>query len=296
MQAAVNPTTIQPAGARILRCGDRRLDLSHPQVMGILNVTPDSFSDGGDFFSVDAALARAMDMAREGAAIIDVGGESTRPGAAAVTVEEELTRVIPVIEAIRAALPAVVISIDSGKPAVMRAAVAAGAGLINDVRALGGEGALAAACELGVPVCLMHMRGEPRTMQQAPHYDDVVQEVMDYLSSRIESCQQAGIPRAHLLIDPGFGFGKTPAHNLLLLRHLDRFLELGRPLLVGLSRKSLIGAVLGRPVEERLYGSIALATMALWQGASIVRVHDVGATMDAVRLHRAVMGSETPGS
>jgi dihydropteroate synthase len=291
MQATTIHPAKLPADGRMLDCGDRLLDLTQPQVMGILNVTPDSFSDGGDFFAPQAALARAVRMAEEGAAIIDVGGESTRPGAAAVTAEEELARVIPVIEAIRAALPAAVISVDTSKPAVMRAAVAAGAGLINDVRALREPGALEAACALGVPVCLMHVQGEPRTMQNAPQYDDVVREVMDFLSARIDACLRAGIPRARLLVDPGFGFGKTAAHNLQLLRRLDRFAVLGCPLLVGLSRKSLIGAVLGRPVEERLYGSIALATLALWQGAAVVRVHDVGATMDAVRLFRAVIAA-----
>ncbi|MCC6209117.1 MAG: dihydropteroate synthase [Gammaproteobacteria bacterium] len=275
----------------MLECGDRRLDLTRPAVMGILNITPDSFSDGGDFFSPDAALAQARRMAAEGAAIIDVGGESTRPGADAVSEAEEIRRVVPVIAAIRAAIPALVISIDTSKPAVMRAAVAAGAGLINDVRALQEPGALEAARELDVPVCLMHMRGEPSTMQQAPGYDDVVREVIEFLAARIEACLRAGIPRARLLIDPGFGFGKTAAHNLQLLRRLDRFRALGCPLLVGLSRKSLIGAVLGYPVEDRLYGSIALATMALWQGASIVRAHDVGPTVDAVRLCSAVMES-----
>jgi dihydropteroate synthase len=291
MQATTIHPARQPAGARTLQCGDRLLDLTQPQVMGILNVTPDSFSDGGDFFAPQTALARAARMAEEGAAIIDVGGESTRPGAAAVSAEEELARVIPVIAAIRAALPAAVVSVDTSKPAVMRAAVAAGAGLINDVRALQEPGALEAARELGVPVCLMHMQGEPRTMQQAPHYDDVVREVMDFLSARIDACLRAGVPRARLLLDPGFGFGKTAAHNLQLLRRLDRFAALGCPLLVGLSRKSLIGAVLGRPVGERLYGSIALATLALCQGAAVVRVHDVGATMDAVRLYRAVIAA-----
>ncbi|MBK9131056.1 MAG: dihydropteroate synthase [Gammaproteobacteria bacterium] len=260
--------------------------------MGILNITPDSFSDGGDFFSVDAALAQARRMAAEGAAIIDVGGESTRPGAAAVNEAEEIRRVVPVIAAIRAAVPALVVSIDTSKPAVMRAAVAAGAGLINDVRALREPDALEVARELGVPVCLMHMQGEPRTMQQAPRYDDVAREVMEFLAARIEACLRAGIPRARLLIDPGFGFGKSAVHNLQLLRRLDRFRALDCPLLVGLSRKSLIGTVLGHPVEDRLYGSIALATMALWQGAAIVRAHDVGPTVDAARLYTAVMESD----
>lgn len=259
--------------------------------MGILNVTPDSFWDGGDFFSPQTAVARALRMTEEGAAIIDVGGESTRPGAGAVAEAEEIERIIPVIREIRAAVPAAVISVDTSKPAVMRAAVAAGAGLINDVRALREPGALEAARELGVPVCLMHMQGEPRTMQQAPHYDDVVREVMEFLSARIDACLRVGIPRAHLLVDPGFGFGKTATHNLELLRRLDRFRALDCPLLVGLSRKSLIGTVLGHPVEGRLYGSIALAALALWQGAAIVRAHDVAATVDAARLCGAVMES-----
>lgn len=284
-------TDASPRTGRVLDCGDRRLDLTRPAVMGILNITPDSFSDGGDFFSVDAALAQARRMAAEGAAIIDVGGESTRPGAEAVGEAEEIRRVVPVIAAIRAAAPALVVSIDTSKPAVMRAAVAAGAGLINDVRALREPGALEVARELGVPVCLMHMQGEPRTMQQAPRYDDVVREVMEFLAARIEACLRAGIPRARLLIDPGFGFGKSAAHNLRLLRRLDRFRALDCPLLVGLSRKSLIGTVLGHPVEDRLYGSIALATMALWQGAAIVRAHDVGPTVDAARLYAAVRES-----
>ena len=291
MPATTNLPATPPAGARILQCGDRRLDLTRPQVMGILNVTPDSFSDGGEFFAPEAARAQAVRLAGEGAAILDVGGESTRPGAAAVTAEEERARVIPVIRTIREALPETVISIDTSKPAVMRAAVAAGAGLINDVRALREPGALEAAAELGVPVCLMHMQGEPRTMQQAPCYDDAVAEVLEFLAARIDACLSAGIPRARLLIDPGFGFGKTVAHNLRLLRRLDRFAVLDCPLLVGLSRKSLIGAVLGRPVGERLYGSIALAVLAVWQGASIVRVHDVGPTVDAVRLCAAARES-----
>ncbi|MGE0372507.1 MAG: dihydropteroate synthase [Gammaproteobacteria bacterium] len=287
MQATTDITR-DSARERVLECGDLRLDLGRPRVMGILNITPDSFSDGGVFFAPETAVARALHMAGEGAAIIDVGGESTRPGATAVSEAEEIGRVVPVIRAIRAAVPAAVISVDTSKSAVMRAAVAAGAGLINDVRALREPGALEAARELGVPVCLMHMQGEPRTMQQAPHYGDVVREVMEFLAARIDACLRAGIPRTRLLVDPGFGFGKTTAHNLELLRRLDRFRELDCPLLVGLSRKSFIGAVLGHPVEGRLYGSIALAAMALWQGAAIVRAHDVAATVDAARLYGAV--------
>jgi dihydropteroate synthase len=275
-----------------LRCGGRLLDLDRPRVMGILNVTPDSFSDGGDFFSPDQAVARAERMVAAGAVIIDVGGESTRPGAAAVGVKEELARVIPVIERIRARLPDIVISIDSSKPEVMRAAAAAGATMINDVRALRADGALAAAAALDAAVCLMHMLGEPRTMQQDPRYVDVVAEVRGFLAERIAACVAAGIARERLVVDPGFGFGKTLEHNLALLRHLGEFRALGVPLLAGLSRKSMIGALTGRPVGERLYGSIALATLAAWQGASILRVHDVAETADALRVCSAVMHGE----
>ncbi len=265
----------------------RRLDPGRTAIMGILNITPDSFSDGGLFLGRDRAVAHALEMAADGADIIDVGGESTRPGAPAVSVEQELARVIPVIEAVRAAteLP---ISIDTSKPEVMRAAVAAGAGLINDVRALREPGALAAAAELRVPVCLMHMQGEPRTMQANPVYGDVVVEVRDFLAGRIAACEAAGIPRARLIVDPGFGFGKTVAHNLALLRGLAELAGLGCPVLAGLSRKSLIGAVLGLPVDERLHASVALALIAVQNGASIVRVHDVRATRDAVRMWEAV--------
>jgi len=272
---------------RHLRCGVHVLDLRRPQVMGILNITPDSCSDGGDFFAVKAALAHARLMVEEGAAIIDVGGESTRPGAAAVAEEEELRRVIPVIEALSRELE-VPVSIDTAKPRVMREAVAAGAGMINDVRALQAPGALEVVRELEVPVCLMHMQGEPRTMQQAPRYGDVVAEVLAFLEERLAACRAAGIGEERLLIDPGFGFGKELAHNLELMRHLDRFLTMGRPLLVGVSRKAMIGGVLDVPVNDRLYGSIALATLAVWQGAAIVRSHDVRPTVDALRICHAV--------
>ncbi|WP_127478840.1 dihydropteroate synthase [Sulfurivermis fontis] len=271
----------------ILDCAGKPLDLSVPRVMGILNVTPDSFSDGGRFIAPAMAVARARQMVAEGAAIIDIGGESTRPGAAAVTVEEEIARVVPVIEALAAELP-VPISVDTSKPEVMRAAVAAGAGLINDVYALRLPGALAAAAELGVPVCLMHMQGEPRTMQQAPQYVDVVAEVRDFLAQRVADCIAAGIARERILLDPGFGFGKTLAHNLSLLKHLPLLQELGLPLLVGMSRKSMIGAVLDAPVGERVYGSVAAHALALWLGAAVVRVHDVKATVDALKLVQAV--------
>jgi len=265
----------------------RQLDLGRVAIMGILNITPDSFSDGGLFLGRDRALAHALEMAADGADIIDVGGESTRPGAPAVSVEQELARVIPVIEAVRAAVE-LPISIDTSKPEVMRAAVAAGAGLINDVRALREPGALAAAAGLGVPVCLMHMQGEPRTMQANPVYGDVLAEVREFLAGRVAACEAAGIPRARLIVDPGFGFGKTVAHNLALLRGLPELAGLGCPVLAGLSRKSLIGAVLGLPVDERLHASVALALIAVQNGASIVRVHDVRATRDAVRMWEAV--------
>ncbi|HHL45945.1 MAG TPA: dihydropteroate synthase [Gammaproteobacteria bacterium] len=271
-----------------LDCAGKLLDLSLPQVMGILNTTPDSFSDGGVFFARDAAIDRAWQMFREGAAIIDVGGESTRPGAQPVSLQEELDRVIPVIEALHAELP-VVISIDTSKPEVMREAVRAGAGMINDVYALRQEGAMAVAADCNVPVCLMHMKGEPRTMQKRPSYDDVVEEVKSFLLSRVEVCLEAGIRREQLLVDPGFGFGKTLQHNLQLLNRLPDIAALELPVLVGISRKSMLSVLLDeRPVEGRLYGGIAAATVALWQGASIVRVHDVAPTVDALKITAAV--------
>ena len=258
--------------------------------MGILNLTPDSFSDGGLFTRKEAALAQARRMAQEGAACIDIGGESTRPGAPPVPEQEELDRVIPVVEALAAELE-IPLSIDTSKPRVMREAVAAGAGLINDVQALRAPGALHVAAELRVPVCLMHMQGEPRTMQQAPHYRDVVEEVRVFLAARIDACRQAGIPLHKILIDPGFGFGKTLEHNLALLRHLTDLQLLAVPVLVGISRKSMIGSLLdGAPVNERLYGSLAAAVLAVQRGAAIVRTHDVGATLDALKVSVAVAG------
>jgi dihydropteroate synthase len=271
----------------VLDCAGKQLDLTRPQVMGILNITPDSFSDGGDFFSLDIALEQARKMVREGAAIIDVGGESTRPGAEPVVLEQELDRVIPVIEAITRELP-LPVSIDTSKPEVMRAAVNAGAGLINDVMALRVPGALAAVRELEVPVCLMHMQGDPRTMQHTPAYGDVVEDIKAFLLERIEACVAAGISRDKLLLDPGFGFGKTLEHNLVLLKRLHEFGELGAPLLVGISRKSMIGILLDAPVEDRLYGSLAAAVLAVEQGASIVRTHDVKATVDGLKVAAAV--------
>jgi len=255
--------------------------------MGILNITPDSFSDGGVFFAPEAALGHARDMVAAGAAIIDVGGESTRPGAAPVPLQEELRRVIPVIEALCNTLP-VPVSIDTRNPAVMQAAVTAGAGLINDVNALQAPGAVETAASLGVPVCLMHMQGNPESMQDNPGYADVVAEVRQFLGARAAACRAAGMPRERILLDPGFGFGKTTRHNLLLLRHLDGLVADGYPVLVGLSRKSLIGHVLGLPVDERLYPGLALAVLAVWQGAAIVRTHDVRATREAVAMCHAV--------
>jgi dihydropteroate synthase len=255
--------------------------------MAVLNVTPDSFSDGGACYAPDNAVAHAQQMVEAGADIIDVGGESTRPGSAPVSVEEELRRVIPVIETLCETVD-VPVSIDTQKPAVMRAAVAAGAGMINDVNALQADGAIRTAAELGVPVCLMHMQGVPETMQEKPDYQDVVTEVVAFLGSRVAACEAAGIASGQIVLDPGFGFGKTVEHNLTLLRHLDRLVAHGYPVLVGLSRKSLIGKVLGLPVDKRLYPSIALAVLAVWQGASIVRCHDIRQTREAVQMCRAV--------
>lgn len=261
--------------------------------MGILNVTPDSFSDGGRFTRLDAALRQAERMAAEGAAILDVGGESTRPGAEAVSVQEELDRVMPLVERLHAELP-LPLSIDTSKPEVMRAAVAAGAGLINDVYALRRQGALQAAAELGVPVCLMHMQGEPRVMQHNPQYADVVTEVADFFAERIGACLQAGIRHELLLLDPGLGFGKTLAHNLQLLARLAEFKGFGLPVLVGLSRKSMIGALLDNaPVDQRLYGSLAAAVLAAERGAAILRVHDVRATVDALKIVAAIGTRQT---
>lgn len=270
-----------------LDCGGRKLDLSRTVIIGILNVTPDSFSDGGIFLARDAAVAHARVMVEEGADIIDIGGESTRPGAQAVSVQQELDRVIPVIEALARAVP-VPISIDTSKPEVMRAAVAAGAGFINDVRALREPGAVEAASRLNVPVCLMHMQGEPRSMQQHPVYADVAAEVRNFLNERIDACVTAGIPRQRIVIDPGFGFGKTVEHNLELLRRLDKLRVLGVPILAGLSRKSMIGALFGSPVTERLHASVALALIAVQNGATMLRVHDVRATREAIRMFEAV--------
>ncbi|GLK60361.1 MULTISPECIES: dihydropteroate synthase [Azotobacter] len=274
-----------------LSCGNRVLDLSRPQVMGILNVTPDSFSDGGCFDRLDAALNHARAMVAAGAALIDVGGESTRPGAGTVSANEELDRVAPVVEAIAAELD-VIVSVDTSTPVVMRETARLGAGLINDVRSLQREGALAAAAETGLPVCLMHMSGEPGTMQQDPRYEDLLGEVRGFLLGRMQACAAAGIPVERLLLDPGFGFAKTLQHNLLLFRHMEILHELGRPLLVGVSRKSMIGQVLGRDIGRRLNGSLALAALAIAKGVRIVRVHDVAETVEVVRMIDAVETAE----
>ena len=271
----------------VLRCKDKTVDLSRPVVMGVLNVTPDSFSDGGRFFDSEAAIRHGLRMAEEGAAFIDVGGESTRPGAEPVGVQDELRRVVPVIEGLARATGAV-ISVDTSKPEVMRAAAAAGAGLVNDVRALREPGALAAAQHSGCAVCLMHMQGEPRTMQAAPAYQDVVGEVRAFLAERAKVCRTSGFSADRLVIDPGFGFGKTLEHNLELLRHLRELGVDGLPLMVGLSRKSMVGKLTGRPEGERLLGSVVLAAMAALAGARIVRAHDVAATIEALRVVAAV--------
>ena len=277
-----------------LDCAGRILRLDRPQVMGIVNVTPDSFSDGGAHDTTDAAVAHALRLVEEGADLLDIGGESTRPGAAEVEVEEELRRVVPVIERL-AAQVAVPISIDTSKPEVMRAAVQAGAGMINDVYGLRREGALDAAAALGVPVVLMHMQGEPRSMQAAPQYDDVVGEVHRFLAERIFAAEMAGIAKQRIVVDPGFGFGKDTAHNLQLLAQFERFAELGVPVLAGLSRKRSIGELTGRDVPaDRVAGSVAAHLIAAQRGAAIVRVHDVAATVDALKVWNAVAAVPTP--
>jgi dihydropteroate synthase len=269
-----------------LACGRHALDLSRPRVMGILNVTPDSFADGGRYFDRERALDHARRMLADGADLIDVGGESTRPGAAPVDEADELARVIPVIDEL--AREGALVSVDTMKPAVMRAAVAAGAAMINDVNALRLPGALEAAASTDAAVCLMHMRGEPRTMQEAPRYDDVAAEVRDFLVERAQSCEALGIARERIVLDPGFGFGKTLAHNLALLRSLPGLVATGYPVLAGLSRKSSLGAITGRPPAERLAASLAAALAAVARGASIVRVHDVRETVDALKVWTAI--------
>ena len=273
----------------VLPCGRHRLDLSFPRVMGILNVTPDSFSDGGRYGALDDALYHAERMLAQGAAIIDVGGESTRPGAASITVQQELDRVVPVVEALVGEFDALV-SVDTSTPQVMTQSAALGAGMINDVRALRREGALRAAVDSGLPVCLMHMQGEPGNMQENPRYDQPIEDaVTTFLKKRIDACLAAGLERKRLLLDPGFGFGKTVEHNLRLLNRLTALEALELPLLVGMSRKSMIGKVLGRPLSERLAGGLALTALAVERGARILRVHDVGPSVDVVDMTWAIM-------
>ena len=270
-----------------LPCGNRVLDLAHTHVMGILNVTPDSFSDGGRFAVLDTALRHAEAMVLAGATLIDVGGESTRPGAPVVSPQEELDRVAPVVERIARELD-VIISVDTSAPIVMTEVARLGAGLINDVRSLRREGALQAAAATGLPVCLMHMLGEPGDMQDNPHYEDLVGEVSTFLADSMARCAAAGIGAERIVLDPGFGFAKTLQHNLSLFKHMEALHALGRPLLVGVSRKSMVGQTLNRPVAGRLYGSLALAALAMTKGARILRVHDVAETVDVVRMIAAV--------
>lgn len=272
----------------ILRAGNFRLDLGRPQVMGIVNVTPDSFSDGGTHASPSLAVDFAQRLVEDGAQILDIGGESTRPGAEPVSVTEELDRVMPVLEQLRELQ--IPISIDTYKPEVMAAALAAGASIVNDVKALGAPGALEVVARSNAAVCLMHMQGEPRTMQDNPRYGDVVQEVREFLGSRLAAAEAAGIGRERLLVDPGFGFGKTFSHNLDLLRQLETFRGLGAPVLVGISRKGMLGKITGRGTDDRVYSSVAAALLAVIKGASIVRVHDVRATRDALEVYSAVTG------
>jgi dihydropteroate synthase len=280
-----NPVSASPSGRSVSAA--TILHSARPLVCGILNVTPDSFSDGGRFFDHDRAVAHGVDLACQGADLIDIGGESTRPGAQPPTVDEELDRVVPVVERL-ARVTGVPVSVDTSRPEVMRAAVRAGASMINDVRALRVPGALDAAAELRVPVCLMHMQGDPATMQRSPRYGDVVAEVRSFLAERMSAAEAAGVSRDLMAVDPGFGFGKSLAHNVTLLGELRQFATLGARLMVGLSRKGMIGAITGRPVEQRLAGSISAAVLAAQRGAHVLRVHDVGATRDALAVLAAV--------
>lgn len=280
------------APASFLECGRHRLDLGVPLVMGVINVTPDSFSDGGDLIesgkvSRELVLERALGMIKAGATILDIGGESTRPGAAPVSINEEIDRVLPVVELLNRECDAV-ISVDTSNPELMRLAASAGAGMINDVRALERRGALQAAADTGLPVCLMHMQGQPQTMQQNPEYSDVMQEVSKYLAARVAQCVAAGIDRKRILLDPGFGFGKTLEHNLDLLANLDYFDAGGLPLLIGMSRKRMIGAITGQDEKHRMAGSVAAAVIAVMKGAWIIRAHDVAETADALKICAAL--------
>ena len=274
----------------IFNCGRFQLDLSKPRVMGIVNVTPDSFSDGGKFNTTEKAIEHALQLVEEGAEILDIGGESTRPGATPVPLDEELKRVIPVIEGLRGV--GVPLSIDTYKPQVMQAAITAGADIVNDVCALREPQALEIVAASQVGVCLMHMQGRPQTMQADPQYDDVVSEVRKFLKDRLNAAEQAGIVRSRIVLDPGFGFGKRTAHNLTLLNHLNDIQALGLPLLIGLSRKSVLGQVVGSSVDERVHASIAASVVSVMKGANIVRVHDVKPTIDALKIVQAVMNEQ----
>jgi dihydropteroate synthase len=275
-------------------CGNFQLDLSIPRVMGIVNVTPDSFSDGGKFTATNLAIEHALKLAEEGADILDIGGESTRPNATPVSLQQELDRVIPVIEALVKQLKQdkqvnIPISIDTYKPQVMQAAIAAGASMVNDVRALQEDGALEIVAKTNVGICLMHMQGTPQTMQQNPHYADVVNDVKAFLAARLQASVHAGVATSRILLDPGFGFGKTREHNILLLQNLQSFATLGQPLLVGLSRKSVLGQVTGNDINARLYASIAASVLSAMKGAKMLRVHDVRATVEALKFVHAVI-------
>lgn len=278
---------------KTLRCGQRTLDISRPVVMGVLNVTPDSFSDGGKYYrqsqlSIDVVLRQAESMLLSGAGVLDVGGESTRPGAAPVTVAEEMDRVLPVIEQLNQQFD-VVISLDSSQPQVIEAASKLGLGLINDVRSLSLSGALEVAAKAELPVCLMHMQGEsPATMQLKPEYDNVVKDVLGFLQQQVTRCLDAGIAADQILLDPGFGFGKSLRHNLTLLNRLDQIVDLGFPVLSGTSRKTMLGQITGRDVGQRLAGSLATALLAAQKGATLIRVHDVAETVDALNVLEAV--------
>ncbi len=295
-QPLMTATKAQPDHNTLL-CGGQMLDLSIPRVMGVLNVTPDSFSDGGELLTaaghldLGKALARAEAMCEAGADLLDIGGESTRPGAGQVSAEEEISRVLPLVEAISRQLR-VIVSVDTSNPELMRRCADVGAGLINDVRALSRPGAMQAAYASGLPVCLMHMQGTPATMQEAPAYQDPVRDIMAFLRARVDACISAGFSPQRLLVDPGFGFGKTLEHNLQLLGRLQEFRGLKLPLLVGLSRKRMIGTLTGRPEKERMAGSLAAAVIAVMQGASIVRTHDVAECVDALKICHAVIGRQ----
>jgi dihydropteroate synthase len=279
--------TSDPSSSHFL-CGKYQLDLSSPCIMGIVNVTPDSFSDGGRYDTVEKAVAHGLELVSEGAGILDIGGESTRPGAAPVSLEDELERVLPVIEQL-SRTAGVPLSIDTYKPEVMRAAIAAGADIVNDVRALQEPGALEIVAASDAGVCLMHMQGRPQTMQIDPQYEDVVHEVNAFLAQRLAVAEAAGIVRERVVLDPGFGFGKKTEHNLQLLRQLDTTLALGRPLLIGLSRKSVLGQITGGDVDVRLHASLAASVISVMKGARIVRVHDVKATADALKVAAAIL-------